>query len=112
LKKLIRRTAFFAAGILLSLTSFCQEQRPGVIAGNLVDDKSKAVASATVELLAYSDSIAPLSMTTDKDGIFSFTNLPFAFYKLKISYMAISSWCWTASMCGPSASISTSAILR
>ena len=55
--------------------------------GNLVDDKSKAVASATVELVAYSDSIAAVSMTTDKDGVFSFTRLPFALYKLKISYI-------------------------
>ena len=87
LKKLLLPSIALAAGILLSVSVFSQEQPPGVIAGNLVDDKSKAVASATVELVAYSDSIAPVSMTTDKDGAFAFTRLRFSLYKLKISYI-------------------------
>lgn len=57
----------------------------GIITGNLVDEKSKAVASATVALIPLDDSIAGKSVTTDKDGNFTITNIAFAWYKLRVS---------------------------
>ncbi|MBS1564626.1 MAG: outer membrane beta-barrel protein, partial [Bacteroidetes bacterium] len=87
MKRLVQGIVLLMLLQLTAMSGSGQEQRPGIIAGNLIDEKSKAVASATVELVAYNDSIAPVSMTTDKDGAFVFNNLRFSLYRLKISYI-------------------------
>jgi outer membrane receptor protein involved in Fe transport len=64
---------------------FSQQKNMGIITGNLVDEKSKAVVSATVALMPYNDSMPGRSVTTDKDGNFTIGNIAFAWYRIKIS---------------------------
>ncbi|MFM2363842.1 MAG: hypothetical protein RLZZ316_2744 [Bacteroidota bacterium] len=59
---------------------------PGIITGNLQDDKQKALAAATVQLIPYKDSSAKRLQLSDKEGGFNFTNLPMGYYRLRVSY--------------------------
>ncbi|HYE55853.1 MAG TPA: TonB-dependent receptor, partial [Chitinophagaceae bacterium] len=71
----------------LSLQVLAQQTPPGIITGNILDEKSKAVRDATVELVPFADSTKKRSMVSDKDGGFSFANLPLDLYKLRITYI-------------------------
>ncbi|WP_276485914.1 outer membrane beta-barrel protein [Paraflavitalea pollutisoli] len=62
-------------------------QSPGILTGNLLDDKQKAVADATVELQLMADSLTGRSSITDKNGNFSISNIAFGWYRLKVTYV-------------------------
>ncbi len=64
-----------------------QGNLPGIIAGNVLDEKGKAVANATVELQPLGDSLKKRSMVSDNDGGFTFSGLGYAYYKLRISFI-------------------------
>jgi len=65
---------------------FGQTSGNGIIAGNLLDEKSAAVAGATVELLPYLDSVNFHKGTVSNNGgEFSFAGLSFGYYRLRIS---------------------------
>lgn len=70
-----------------SLQSFGQKENPGVIEGNVLDEKSKALQSATVQLTSLNDSNSKKITLTDKDGAFQISEIPFGYYSLKISYV-------------------------
>jgi len=59
----------------------------GIIVGNVMDDKKKALESATVQLSALKDSFPKNTVVTDKDGSFQISNIPFGYYSLKISFV-------------------------
>lgn len=67
--------------------ALAQDATPGIIAGNILDEKGKAVANATVELNPVGDSLKKRSLVSDKDGGFTFSTLGYSFYRLKISYI-------------------------
>jgi hypothetical protein len=77
--------------VLLLITAYAQlraqQPAPGIIAGNILDEKSKAVRDATVELVPLADSAKKRSAVADKDGGFSFQGIGFGYYRLKISYI-------------------------
>jgi outer membrane receptor protein involved in Fe transport len=79
--------------VLLSfMSAFGQEKvHSGILVGNVLDEKSKALEGATVQLISFSDSINKRSFSTDKSGQFSFTGIPFGYYKLSISYIGLQS---------------------
>ena len=70
---------------LFSLTSLGQSH-PGIIAGNLLDEKKKAVSDATVQLIPFSSDLKK-STTTDKSGEFLLKDIPYGWYKVRISYI-------------------------
>ena len=57
--------------------------------GNLVDEKSKALAGATIELILSKDSLQKRTVITDNNGNFSFSNIGMGIYKLRISYVGM-----------------------
>ena len=60
----------------------------GIIAGNVLDEKTRAVEGATIELLPFSDSInLRKTILTNKNGEFGFTSLGFGWYRLKVTYI-------------------------
>ncbi|HKP32827.1 MAG TPA: outer membrane beta-barrel protein [Chitinophagaceae bacterium] len=69
-----------------SLKTYAQSA-PGIIAGNILDEKKNAVSNATVELIGFADSIRKRSVATDKNGEFSFYDIPFGRYRIKITYV-------------------------
>jgi hypothetical protein len=65
-----------------------QSASPGIIAGNLLDEKSKAVSGATIELLALADTnLLRQTAASSTNGEFQFNNLSFGFYRLRVSYI-------------------------
>ena len=73
--------------LLVSPALFGQGNPPGIIAGNVLDEKGKAVGDASIELQPFSDSLKKRSLVSDKDGSFSFSSLGHGYYRLKISYI-------------------------
>lgn len=74
-----------------SLTAFSQDKKPppGLIMGNILDDKKKAVTEATVELRLLKDSLTNKRTTrTDKQGNFGFEEIPYGYYRLTITYVS------------------------
>src|SRR5688572_26591006 len=61
----------------------------GNLTGNVTDEKSKALESATVQLIPFLDSSAKLSTTTDKNGAFIFQAIPYGYYKLRLTYISL-----------------------
>ena len=59
----------------------------GIIVGNVLDEKKKALESATVQLSGLKDSLQKKTVLTDKDGGFQISNIPFGYYSLKISFV-------------------------
>ena len=64
-----------------------QTDHLGIIIGNVLDEKTKALESATVQLVSLKDAQQKRAVITDKDGAFQISNIPFGYYNLKISYI-------------------------
>jgi len=62
-------------------------QSPGILTGNLLDEKQKAVGEATVELQLLTDTTARKTTLSDKNGNFSISNIAFGWYRLRITYI-------------------------
>ncbi|MGN6163604.1 MAG: outer membrane beta-barrel protein [Flavisolibacter sp.] len=75
--------------ILILLTCFkalSQKDNSGIIVGTVLNDESKALEGATVQLINFNDTIHFKTLLTDKDGAFSFEHIAFGYYKLRISF--------------------------
>ncbi len=73
--------------LLLATMAFSQTKTNGSVTGNLLDEKSKALAGATAQFVLMSDTSQTIFDVTDNNGAFSFSNLAFGFYKLRISFV-------------------------
>lgn len=82
------RILFFVFGLLSGSLTLAQGGNNGVLTGNLLDESSKALEGATVELLP-ADSLSRRATITGKDGSFYFGNIPFGYYFLRISYTGL-----------------------
>ena len=75
------------AAIVFSSISASSQQQPGIISGNVLDEKRTAVAGATVELFPIRDSSTRQVRLTDASGGFLFEKLALGLYRLRISYV-------------------------
>lgn len=73
--------------LLLSMNAFAQPGSSGLLTGNVMDDKKKALAGASIQLISLEDSVKRRSALTDKDGEFSFSAITFGYHKLLISFV-------------------------
>lgn len=85
----VEKITFLILTLVIGLISFSQESNSGIIAGNVLDDKGKAVQSATVELIKLEDSLQKQTILTDKDGEFAINNIAFGYYRLRINYVGM-----------------------
>jgi outer membrane receptor protein involved in Fe transport len=69
--------------------STIKKQSQGILTGNLVDEKSKALEGATVKLIALADTTRQRSVSTDKTGLFTFSNITLGYYRLYITYVGL-----------------------
>lgn len=76
---------FFICFIIITTASYAQ-QAPGIIAGNVLDEKHKAIGGATVELIHFADTSFTQGFVTDKNGNFIFANIRMGRYRLKFSF--------------------------
>ena len=71
---MLKKITFLILTLVIGLISFSQESNSGIIAGNVLDDKGKAVQSATVELIKLEDSLQKQTILTDCFWILSASN--------------------------------------
>ncbi|MGZ3939680.1 MAG: carboxypeptidase regulatory-like domain-containing protein, partial [Flavisolibacter sp.] len=72
---------------LIGFEAVGQTNAVGIVVGNVMDDKKKALQSATVQLSSLNGDPTTKLAVTDKDGGFQINNIPFGYYSLKISYI-------------------------
>lgn len=77
---------FFCTALVVSAQD---KTIPGILTGNVMDSRNKALEGATVRLLSFTDTLAKRTVLTGKDGQFSFTGIPFGYYKLSFSYVGL-----------------------
>lgn len=61
----------------------------GTLAGNVLDEKGKALENATAELSLLNDSTARQTTATDKNGAFAFQQISAGYYRLRVSYVSL-----------------------
>jgi hypothetical protein len=72
--------------ILLLSALICKAQT-GVLSGNVLDEKRKALAGATIQLISFKDNKVVKVTSTDKEGSFSFEHILFGYHQLHISFV-------------------------
>jgi outer membrane receptor protein involved in Fe transport len=60
---------------------------PGILTGNILDEKQKPAGDATVELQFLADTLTKKTTITDKNGNFSISSIAFGWYRLKVTYV-------------------------
>jgi outer membrane receptor protein involved in Fe transport len=73
----------------IGFESFAQSDSLGIVMGNVLDEKSKALEGATVQLIGLKDSQDRKTLLTDKDGAFALSNIPFGYYRLRVTYVGL-----------------------
>ncbi|MET0466607.1 MAG: outer membrane beta-barrel protein [Chitinophagaceae bacterium] len=73
-------------GLLACMTIYGQDNR-GLLSGNVMDERNKPVDNASVELISFRDSMLRFNSVSTADGNFTFRNVPFDLYQLRISYV-------------------------
>jgi hypothetical protein len=72
---------------LAGFSMYGQSSDPGILMGNVLDEKGNALELATIQLITSADSLQTRSVVTDKNGGFQISNIAFGYYRLKISYV-------------------------
>lgn len=68
-----------------------EKQGQGLLTGNVIDAKNKALEGASVMLTKMGDSTTRRSALTDKEGGFRMAGIPYGYYTLTISYVGLQS---------------------
>ncbi|MCW3073632.1 MAG: hypothetical protein JWP69_701 [Flaviaesturariibacter sp.] len=66
---------------------FAQRDSLGIMTGNIMDEKSKALEGATVQLILLPDSSFRKTSTTDAGGEFNFDGIGNGYYRIHISFV-------------------------
>lgn len=74
-----------------AITVFPQGSGHGLLTGNIVDGNNKALPDATIEMVSLADSLSRKTTITDKEGAFSFQQIAFGYYQLRVSYTGLQS---------------------
>ena len=87
---MLRKSIVIITALFLSTLAISQvKTAPGILAGNIVDEKVKALEGATVNLISLSDTLSRRSTATDKSGSFTFNEIPFGYYRLQVSFIGM-----------------------
>lgn len=75
--------------LIMGLTAISQPGK-GIIIGNILDSTSrKSIPGATVQLSGFTGNYKSSEKITDKNGNFSFTELPFGYYRVTITAVGL-----------------------
>src|SRR5690348_3910821 len=77
--------------VTLSLLSASAQVKPlsGVLTANVMDEKKKALEGASSEIISLADTLQKQTALTDKEGNVSFQNIPYGYYRLRVSYVGL-----------------------
>lgn len=74
--------------LVLTLNVFAQNGPTGILAGNVVDENSKAISDVNVSLIPF-EGTGVQTIITDKNGSFVFIEIQDGYYKLRFSYSGL-----------------------
>lgn len=87
---MLKRTAFILLTALITATAFAQEKKGnGILTGNVLDEGKKAIEGASVEIISLADSTQVKATLTEKDGSFYLQNIPYSYYRVRVSYVGL-----------------------
>ena len=87
---MVKRTVcLIVAALFVILASGQNKPSSGILSGNVTDERKKALEGATSELILLTDSLKSQSVLTDKDGGFSFHDIGYGYYRLRITYVGL-----------------------
>ncbi|OSZ77731.1 hypothetical protein CAP36_15310 [Chitinophagaceae bacterium IBVUCB2] len=87
---MLKRVSTTLTALLFFICAIAQEKpASGLLTGNVMDEKKKALEGATVQLISLADTVKRKSAVTDKTGQFTFQNVDFGHYKLSITYIGL-----------------------
>ncbi|HMX77937.1 MAG TPA: carboxypeptidase-like regulatory domain-containing protein, partial [Chitinophagaceae bacterium] len=69
--------------------AFAQPKESGIITANVFDSTKKALNGVSVQLISMKDSVTFKNTVTDKEGSFTITEIPFGYYRLRLSYVGM-----------------------
>ena len=72
---------------MISINVSGQRGISGMLTGNILDEKSKALSGASVQLVFVPDSSQRRTALTDEEGNFNFSDITFGYHRLHISYV-------------------------
>ncbi len=77
--------------VLISFLFTSLANAQGIVTGNIMDEKKQSLESASVEIISFNDTIQKRMVLTDKNGDFTFANISFGLYRLRISFTGMQS---------------------
>jgi hypothetical protein len=82
---------FCLVATTLFVTLIIAQEKPanGLLTGNVMDERNKALDGASLQLVLLSDSSKKTATLSDKEGNFSFQHIPYGYYRLRISYVGL-----------------------
>ncbi len=87
---MFKKVTIILVVLLAGLCAVAQEKlASGLMTGNVMDEKKKALEGATVQLVSFTDTLKRKLVTTDKTGQFTFNGVDFGYYKLNITYIGL-----------------------
>jgi hypothetical protein len=84
-----RTVCFLIAALFVIVVSGQNKPASGILTGNIMDERKKALEGASSELILLTDSLKKQSVLTDKDGSFSFQDIAYGHYRLRITYVGL-----------------------
>ena len=85
----LRKSALVIFLFCLSRIGAAQQAGPGILTGNIMDEKKKALDGATIQLISLADTLSAKSTSSDKTGQFNFSDISSGYYKLSISFVGL-----------------------
>lgn len=87
---MLKKTTGLLCALFATLTLWAQQTpTAGIITGNVMNDKKKALEGASVQLIPLGDSLPGPATVTDEAGQFTMSGVPFGYYRLSISYVGL-----------------------
>lgn len=87
----MKKLLFCILVLFFSFRGLAQIKEPGILTGTVIDENKKALALVSVTLISKKDSLKQYSSATDKDGLFTISNIAFGYYRLKLTHVGMQS---------------------
>jgi outer membrane receptor protein involved in Fe transport len=76
--------------LFISIVATAQDKSArGLLTGNVMNEAHKPLEGASTDLILLNDSLQKQSALTDRNGAFSFQQVPYGYYRLRVSYVGL-----------------------
>jgi hypothetical protein len=75
--------------VLGSIIAAGQNTSPGILTGNVLDEKKKALEGVSVQLISLTDTTIQKTTSTDNTGFFTINDIAFGHYRLRLSFVGL-----------------------